>query len=268
MGGVIPLRDLIPARTTPLVNYAMIGICAVVWLLQVGNDSIVELFGMVPERVTGDGAREIPWKESVGLDASGTEQYVIRPMRPAAVPEWLTLLTCTFLHGGWLHFLGNMWFLWIFGDNVEDRLGHLGYLGFYLACGVVASGAHLLAGPDSPIPTVGASGAIAGVMGAYLHLYPRSQIIALVPLGIVMTTMVLPAPLFLLVWFGLQVFRGTIESAGPSGGVAWWAHIGGFAVGYLVALALGRTPMVRPPVTDRRSYQSRRATLGRWDRRL
>jgi len=270
MGAVIPLRDLIPSRTVPFVNYTMIGLCTVVWLLQLADPELLERLAMVPARVLGDGENLTRLVPHVVQDWLGNRRIEMRPVAvvPALVPDWLTLLTCTFLHGGWMHFLGNMWFLYIFGDNVEDRLGHAGYALFYLAAGVVASAAHLAAGPGSTVPTVGASGAIAGVMGAYLHLYPKSKVLALVPLGFILTTLLVPASLFLVVWFGIQLLQGTLSSAGEGGGVAWWAHIGGFALGYVVALVLGRTPAIRPAVQERRPYTSRRAVLGRFDRRL
>jgi membrane associated rhomboid family serine protease len=168
------------------------------------------------------------------------------------VPGWATLLTCTFLHGGWFHFLGNMWFLWIFGDNVEDRLGHGGYLLFYLASGIGASVVHLATGPGSTVPTIGASGAIAGVMGAYLLLYPRSRVLVLVPIVFVFQFFVFPAAVFLGLWFVWQLFQGALAvGAVQAGGVAWWAHVGGFVVGLVVVAALRATGRLGPePVPE------------------
>lgn len=244
---MIPLRDNIPARTTPVVNYAMIGICTVVFLLQLaaGDGSLAEQLGMVPKRVF-DPDSEILIR---------TGRFGLMPVGDAMVPDWLTPLTCIFLHGGWLHFLGNMLFLWIFGDNVEDRMGHGGYLGFYLGAGVAASAAHLLANPASPLPTVGASGAIAGVMGAYMLLYPHAKVLTLVPLFVIMFVVTLPAPLFLGFWFLLQFFQGVASVGGVQvGGVAWWAHIGGFAVGFGVAAGLNKLHKLRPPVQKVRPH--------------
>ncbi len=165
---------------------------------------------------------------------------VERELPPLPFSPWLTLLTCTFLHGGWMHVLGNMWFLHIFGDNVEDRLGHFGYLAFYVGCGIASSAAHLMLNASSTMPTIGASGAIAGVMGAYLYLYPRANVVALVPIFFFLQVLVVPAPLFLIVWFAMQFFEGTFAITSQStGGVAWWAHIGGFAAGFVVAWLLG-----------------------------
>lgn len=161
------------------------------------------------------------------------------------MPEWLTLLTCTFLHGGWLHVIGNLLFLWIFGDNVEDRFGRVPFLVFYLVCGAAASAAHLVSNPASTVPTVGASGAIAGVMGAYLFLYPHSRVSMLIVFGFFVDVVVLPAPFFLGYWFLLQLLEAGMTD-GAGGGVAWWAHIGGFALGGSVAAALRFMAWLRP----------------------
>jgi membrane associated rhomboid family serine protease len=172
-----------------------------------------------------------------------------RPAAPSAVPAWLTPLTCIFLHGGWMHFLGNMWFLFIFGDNVEDRMGHFGYLAFYLAAGVAASLAHLASAPGSTIPTIGASGAIAGVMGAYMCLYPKAMVLSVIPIFFFIEMVVLPAPVFLGFWFVLQFFQGVWSITGTqAAGVAWWAHIGGFLVGLIVAAVLNRFHCLAPKV--------------------
>ncbi|MCA8948938.1 MAG: rhomboid family intramembrane serine protease [Planctomycetes bacterium] len=233
---MIPLRDSVPASRTPIVTYAIIAVCAVVWLVQLGDPELVLRLGMVPARV---------------LDPEGFPRAALRvgwPAAAAAVPDWLTLLTCTFLHGGWLHFLGNMLFLWIFGDNVEDRLGRVGFVVFYLGTGVVASAAHLLIASHSVVPTIGASGAIAGVMGAYLLLYPRARVEVLMFIGII-GTIVVPAWVMLGLWFLLQFVEGTMTlgRAGDGGGVAVWAHIGGFVAGVLVVLLLRALGGLRTP---------------------
>jgi membrane associated rhomboid family serine protease len=148
-----------------------------------------------------------------------------------------TLLTSLFLHGGWLHVGGNMLYLWIFGDNVEDRLGRIRFLVFYLLCGVAASGVHILANPHSTVPTIGASGAIAGVLGAYLLLYPGARVLTLIPLGFYLQVVQLPAFFFLGFWFLIQFISGAASLAargGGAGGIAWWAHIGGFAAGIIL----------------------------------
>lgn len=253
---MLPLRDNIPSRTTPVVNYLVIAICSVVFLLQVnqqpGEPSLVEQYGMIPARIAQTGSAEntiflVPVETATGVQLVETEGEVV--FAPAAVPAWATLLTCIFLHGGWMHFFGNMWFLWIFGDNVEDRYGHFGYLTFYLLCGVAASAAHYAVGPTSTIPTIGASGAIAGVMGAYLFLYPRARVLTLVPLVVILQVLSVPAPLFLGIWFLMQFYQGAVVSAsGSAGGVAWWAHVGGFVVGLLLTWILGRKRKLKPKV--------------------
>jgi membrane associated rhomboid family serine protease len=161
-----------------------------------------------------------------------------------------------FLHGGWMHVLGNMWFLWIFGDNVEDVLGHGKFLLFYLACGIAAGLAQVLIDPSSRVPTVGASGAIAGVMGAYIVKFPRSRILTLIPIIIFFTTVEVPAWLMLIYWFVLQLFQG-LGSIGYShisqgGGVAYMAHVGGFVTGALLILLVPRPPQryMPPPSYD------------------
>jgi membrane associated rhomboid family serine protease len=152
-----------------------------------------------------------------------------------------------------MHFLGNAWVLFIFGDNVEDRMGHACYLIFYLACGILASAAHLFVNPSSTTPTIGASGAIAGVMGAYMLLYPHALVVSLVPIFFFIQIMTLPAPLYLGIWFLLQFFQGTLAiTSTQAGGVAWWAHIGGFAVGFVVVAILRAIGETRPPVQERR----------------
>ncbi|HEV3214981.1 MAG TPA: rhomboid family intramembrane serine protease [Vicinamibacterales bacterium] len=199
---MIPLRDVIPSRTFPAVNIALIVLNGVVFLGELSiPDANLQAFlrnyGIVP----GD--------------------------------FWLpTVLTSMFLHGGWLHLVGNMLYLWIFGDNVEDRLGHFRYLVFYLFCGSVAAAAHIYMNPGSLVPTIGASGAIAGVMGAYFVLYPQSRILALVPLIIFFRVMEVPAIVFLGIWFVIQFLSGaSTTGVESSGGVAFWAHVAGFVAG-------------------------------------
>ena len=263
---MIPLRDNIPSRTTPYVNYTLIAISVGVFLLQLismgrGID-LIEQFGMVPARVFGGGrvdwvTQPVPGGWGAGLRA-GTSA-----LPPAAVPDLLTLLTCIFLHGGWLHLIGNVWFLYVFGDNVEDRLGHWRYLLLYLSWGVAASGVHLMTASESAIPTIGASGAIAGVMGAYFLLYPRAKVTALVPLFVLVWVLVLPAPVFLGVWFLIQLFQGSFALGGSaSGGVAWWAHIGGFVAGAGVAWLLVQSGRARPAVVEIRPRTRRIVRYG------
>jgi membrane associated rhomboid family serine protease len=215
---VIPLRDSVPARRPPWVMLAVLVACVLVFLYEASlpERELVELFqtfGVVPARL-------------VGPD-----------------PPYYTLVTSAFLHGGWLHLGGNMLYLWIFGNNVEDAMGHLGFLVFYLLCGAAAALAQVALQPTSTVPMVGASGAIAGVLGAYLVLYPRARILALVPMGFFTQLAEVPAVLFLPLWFLLQLLYG-IASLGVQtqvgGGVAFWAHVGGFVAGVLLVRVFAR----------------------------
>ena len=213
---MIPLRDDAPRWTTPYVTRVLIGLNVLVFLYQftlyLGDprvgDAFVQGFGSVPAKISAAFAGRYP------VDAA-----------------FLPVFTSMFLHGGWLHLIGNMWFLSIFGDNIEDELGHLPYLLFYLTCGVIASVAHYLANPLSVIPAVGASGAISGVMGAYMVRFPWARIVTLIPLFFFFTTIELPAVIMLFYWFFIQFASGAASLGMEGGGVAWWAHIGGFVAG-------------------------------------
>lgn len=202
---MIPLRDIIPSRTTPYVTISLISLNVLVFVyeLSIGRavDAFTLYFGLVP-----------------------------------AAFSWVTVFTSMFLHGGLLHVAGNMLYLWIFGDNVEDRMGHGRFLVFYLLCGVAAALAQTITAPDSVVPMVGASGAIAGVMGAYFVLYPKSRIVTLIPLFFFFQVIEVPAILFLGIWFLMQFVSGvgsivTTAGGGPAGGVAFWAHVAGFVAG-------------------------------------
>jgi membrane associated rhomboid family serine protease len=244
---MFPLHDDIKAEKIPFVNYVIIMICSVMFALQLwagaGNVDVVEQLGMVPARLTAPDGEPVVTPEKVLIETPLGLQVVdgLRTVSPAAVPEWLTLITCVFLHGGWLHFLGNMWFLYIFGDNVEDRLGHLAYAALYLGTGLIAGLSHLIVNFDSAAPTIGASGAIAGVMGAYLVMFPHSRVVTLIPLIFLWPVVELPASLFLSFWFLMQFWSGAFASGAEATGVAWWAHIGGFVAGVACGAALGRT---------------------------
>jgi membrane associated rhomboid family serine protease len=253
---MIPLRDSIPSQTTPFVNYAVIAVCSLAFFAQLSDPTgkLAEQYGMVPVRLHDENAVTVI-QQQIGVQTPrGIEIRVVqREIAPSAVAPWATVLTCMFLHGGWMHFLGNMWFLYVFGDNVEDRLGHVGYALMYLGTGVAAGVAHYLTNIDSVVPTIGASGAIAGVMGAYAWLYPHAKVQAILPIFIVLQVFVLPAPIFLGIWFAIQTYSGIAASAsGQAGGVAWWAHIGGFVAGAVVALIAGRMPIGNSAVESRR----------------
>ena len=270
---MFPLQDNIPSRTTPFCNYALIGLCTFIFLKQATEKpqdvSLVERYGMIPARVIHpDKPVTITVAEDVVMTPLGPMvERTKREAAPPAVPAWLTLATCTFLHGGWMHLLGNMWFLLIFGDNVEDRLGHAGYLVFYVLGGTVASLIHLVTDPGSAVPTVGASGAIAAVMGAYFVWYPHARVRTFIPVFIFPFFIVVPATLFLGLWFVMQFLQGTSSlMSAETGGVAWWAHIGGFGAGYLIAGALGHSPLCRSSNEERRAYVSQPPAirLRRW----
>lgn len=174
--------------------------------------------------------------------ASFTRAYGLVPARLVTDPgagQALTILTSMFLHGGWWHLIGNLWVLFIFGDNVEDRMGHFRYLVFYVLCGLAAGAAHILVSPLSRVPTIGASGAISGIMAAYLVLFPRARVLTFVPWFILPWLVEIPALLFIGVWFVSQLFNGLFGLAASGaihtyGGVAWWAHVGGFLAGLLL----------------------------------
>ncbi len=238
---MIPLRDDIPSRSTPVVNYCLIALCAITFVIQLNHDdALITDFGMVPAYVR-HADKEIVVQEQRAVETPlGTQVVAVERQLPKPrFHPWSTIISCIFLHGSVTHFLGNMWFLWIFGDNVEDRMGPFGYLLFYLGSGVAASLTHFAFQPNSPVPTIGASGAVAGVMGAYLLLYPHARVTTLVPLFFILQIMIIPAPIFLGIWFVIQLLQGTFSMGNAeAAGVAWWAHAGGFAFGFAVAWML------------------------------
>ena len=203
---MIPLRDVIPSRSTPYITVTLIVLNAVAWLyeLTIPGDLrpvFLQLYGVVP------------------ADFSTP-----------------TLVSSMFLHGSWSHFIGNMWYLWIFGDNVEDRVGHGRFIAFYLLCGIVAALGHVAMDPTSILPTIGASGAIAGVMGGYFVLYPQSRVLTLVPLVVYVEIIELPAVVLLGFWFIMQLFSAgaiAVTANASSGGIAFVAHVAGFVAGLL-----------------------------------
>ncbi len=213
---MIPLYDDVRSSRRPVVNYLLITACAVVFGYQqltalsdpeAGN-AIIRAWGMIPRRIL-----------------SGQNLW--------------TFLTSMFLHGGFFHFIGNMLYLWIFGDNIEDAFGHLGYLFVYLISGLVGSGLHVFFSPNSPVPTIGASGAISGVMGAYFVLYPRARVLTVIPIFFFLRMVYLPAGLLLGFWIVFQLLNGCSTVPG-AGGIAYFAHIGGFGAGLLFGLLVKR----------------------------
>lgn len=235
---MLPLRDDNPSATTPYVNYALIAINVFVFLYELSLGHDLQAF-------FGDYA-VVPRVLLAHLNA-------VEHGHLSQLAGLVPLVTNMFMHGGWLHLGGNMLFLWIFGDNVEDRLGHLPYLAFYLLAGVLASLTQVWSDPHSLLPSLGASGAIGGVLGAYFMLYPRARVTTLVFLGIFITTLNVPAIVFLGLWFVLQSIQGlaSLGAANATGGVAFWAHIGGFVGGVLVGLAARALPERRSPYADR-----------------
>ena len=218
---MIPLRDVIPSRTTPYITVTIIILNALAWLFEVS---------MPRENLT------------VFLQVWGVV--------PAAFIS-VTLVSAMFLHGSWSHVIGNMWYLWIFGDNVEDRLGHGRFVAFYLLCGIVASFGQIVLDPGSTLPMIGASGAIAGVMGAYFVLYPQSRVLTLIPLIIFWEIVELPAIMLLGFWFLMQLFSAgaiavTASSGGGGGGVAFMAHVAGFVVGMIGVLVFRKRQRPEP----------------------
>ena len=223
---MIPIRDDNPTTITPVVTVGLIvvNVLAFIYQLSLGRDggAFVRVFGAVPSALFGG--------ESL-----------------SPVPPMLTLATSMFLHGGVMHIGGNMLYLWIFGNNIEDVMGHGRFILFYLLCGVAAAYAHAVTAPDSLVPMIGASGAISGVLGAYLLLFPRARVLTLIPFGIVMHMEYIPAAWLLGLWILLQFFNGTLSLGGGGGGVAWFAHVGGFLAGMALIHAFVR----RRPRRDR-----------------
>jgi membrane associated rhomboid family serine protease len=243
---VIPIRDTIPSRRTPVATWSLIAINVFVFLYELTLSPeelqrLFYLFGVVPARY-----RHPYWAQWVGFP----------------IDDYWPFLTCMFLHGGWTHVIGNMWTLWIFGDNVEDRMGPVRYLAFYLLTGILAGLTHYLTNGDSTVPTVGASGAIAGVLGAYLILFPRSNIIVLLPIFFWPFFFQLPAVTYLVFWFISQMIGGTLAGLSSSdvGGVAFWAHVGGFVSG----VVLHRLFVLPEERSFRRFQRDERGIEGAW----
>lgn len=223
---MIPLKNMDPRRSPPVVTAILIIVNAVVFIHQEflaprAADAFIMAYGLVPSRIS--------------LFLAGSHHVT-------AQTAFLPLFTCMFLHGGWLHIIGNMWFLWIFGANVEDRLGSFVYLLFYLVCGLGSGAAQTIFSWGSHIPSIGASGAISGILGASLVFFPGAKILTLIPLFVIWFTMRIPAVIFIGLWFAVQFFSGVVSlgaaNAANLGGVAWWAHVGGFLLGVVLALPL------------------------------
>lgn len=214
---MIPLRDNIPSKTIPFINYLIIAINTYIFVLEIKAGPkityIIEHYAFYSNELT---------------QLLKGELSNIEPIKK--------MFTSMFLHGGFGHFIGNMLFLYIFGDNVEDRLGHIKYIIFYIFCGVSAILLHYIFNTHSVLPTLGASGAIAGVMGAYFIFFPHAKVLTLIPIFIFIQFIEIPAFFFLIFWFIMQFYLGTLSAVTGSSNVAWWAHVGGFIVGALIAI--------------------------------
>lgn len=224
---MIPIHDDNPTHIKPWVTWTLIGLCVLVYLWQIGHgpreqQALVYGFGLIPGVLIGD---------------------LSLPPELYRIPAPFTLITSMFLHGGLLHLLGNMLYLWIFGNNIEDAMGHARFILFYLLCGAGAALAQTLPNPDSQIPMIGASGAISGVLGAYLLLFPHARVLVAIPFGFYVHTVYLPAMLVLGVWFAIQLVS-SLNVNPVQGGVAWFAHVGGFVTG-LVLIPLFRYRHIR-----------------------
>ncbi len=228
LNAMIPFRDNIPSRRYSFVTAGLILANAVTFLYELSLSpedlrALIDTSGVTPTRLSMTGQGPV---ENAGVFVASS-------------------LSGMFLHGGWFHLIGNMWYLWIFGDNVEDRIGHLRFLIFYLLCGALASLSHILFNLGSSVPSVGASGAVAGVLGAYLIRYPFARVLTLVPLFLIWPVVELPAVLVLGFWFLVQLLNGTASVAVASetaGGIAWWAHIRGFLAGIVLIMMLAKAP--------------------------
>lgn len=237
---MIPLHDDNPTEITPIFTIGFIAACVLVFLYQVSlpvkpSEIFVYQYGAIPAVVFG---------------------HAELPLEMMALPAYGTLISSMFLHGGWMHLIGNMLYLWIFGNNIEDVMGHGKFIVFYAVCGVLAALSHAVIDPNSTIPMVGASGAISGVLGAYLLLYPRAQVLVLIPLGFFTRMMYVPAGFVLGLWFVMQLLSGGMSLGSQGGGVAFFAHIGGFVAG-MALIGLFKHPHVQffnPPHRHRRSW--------------
>jgi membrane associated rhomboid family serine protease len=226
---MIPLHDDNPTEINPLVTIALIVLCSLVFLYEASlpeksGEAFVFAYGAIPALIFGH-------EEALPEIAIG-------------FPVTMTLLTSMFLHGGWMHLIGNMLYLWIFGNNIEDVMGHVKFVVFYAVCGILAAMSHALTDPASAVPMVGASGAISGVLGAYLLLFPRAQVMVLIPMGVFTRTMYVPAGFVLGFWFVLQLLSGGMSLGQGGGGVAWFAHVGGFVAG-MALIGLFKDPHVK-----------------------
>ena len=231
---MIPIRDRNPSGTFPYVTIGIIVINVLIFLYELslgsGLGEFIMRFGVVPLKVS----------------------YYSQASDLTFINTFFPFISSIFLHGGFVHLIGNMWFLWIFGDNIEDKLGHFKFIAFYFLCGIIASSVHVFFNSQSNVPCIGASGAIAGVLGAYMVTFPRARVVTIVPIFVFIQIMELPAIVVLGFWFVIQFFNGaaSITASTSGAGVAWWAHIGGFAAGVII-LYIIRIFFTKKPVRRR-----------------
>jgi len=249
---MFPLRDDNPTISKSITTFLIIAVTAGVWIFVQGLgfepslSSSVCRFGLIPGELLG----RLPAGFSIRLSRETSCAF-------DGQPHWVTLISSMFMHGGWFHIIGNLWFLAVFGDNVEDAMGKFRFIVFYLLCGVAAAGLQIITDPSSAVPMVGASGAISGVMGAYVVLYPRSPVHMLIFLGFFIDRIIVPAYFMLGYWFVIQIL-GALPSLGQSGGVAFFAHVGGFIAGMILIFIFKdrqRVEMHRQLLEDRWRYR-------------
>ncbi len=260
---MFPIRDDNPQILTPYATYTIIALNSIAWVFVQGFGSTAPLvesicsFGLVPAQLL----QSLPSNAAIPL--GGDLVCVI-----GDGSGWYTTVTSMFMHGGWMHIIGNMWFLWIFGNNVEDAMGTLRFVIFYLLCGLAAAAFQIVSNPDSAVPMVGASGAIGGVMGAYIVLYPRVHVHMLVFFGFFVTTFAMPAVFMLGYWLLIQLFSGVLSIGGTGGGTAFWAHVGGFVAGMaLIFVFRDKRLLARHPYHGMRQARSPTRSWRRIDRR-
>jgi len=257
---MIPYHDENQTQRTAIVTLAIIGLCVIAWLVIQGAGSFVPLassvcnLGLIPGELTQSLAPGTSFPMGQGPEG-GALVCLVDPGR-----QLNTVLTHMFLHGSWMHLIGNMWFLWLFGNNIEDSMTRPRFVIFYLACGLAAALLQVALDPRSEVPMVGASGAISGVMGAYLVLYPRVRVYTMIPLGFYMTNVALPAWVMLLYWAALQFFGGLGSLGASGGGVAFWAHVGGFVAGVVLIKLFARSDRTASHAAQQ--WQPRRARWG------
>ncbi len=255
---MFPIRDDNPQVLKPIGTYVLIGLNVLVWVFVQGLGATRPLvgsicsFGLVPAQLmqTLPPGATVPVGQGMVCELGGS--------------GWYTVLTSMFMHGGWMHIIGNMWFLWIFGDNVEDSMGTRRFVIFYLLCGLAAAALQVATNPGSTVPMVGASGAIGGVMGAYVVLYPRVNVHLLIFFGFFVTTFAVPAVFMLVYWLAIQLVSGLLSYGAQGGGVAFWAHVGGFVAGAaLIFLFRDRKLLARHPY---HGWRKRRSANRAWHR--